>query len=200
MTQAFLIDALTGETVQRMEAPEESLDLFTPPDGFLLVKLGDGAAPIHTIETYMDDTLKVRERTVDEAVQLAVMKVKAREKVNARRAEAEAAGCETIRGKVDTDPDSQRRLHGAAVMALISKVSGAAYSVEWRMADNTDQTLSADELLSVVATVGTHIASCHVHSHELKAAIDSAANEKDLSAIDLSVGWPDDVPNQTAPK
>lgn len=190
-TQAFLIDAATGETVQRMSAPASELEAFVAPDGLILVILGEGAADIDATETYLDGTLKIRPRTSDPETEFAVARVKVREAVKDKRQYTENYGCATIKGRVDTTPDSQLKLNGAATMALIAKMTGQPFALAWTMADNSTVTLNADEMIAVASAAGVHVSACHERARILKAAIDAAQDQAELDAIDIASGWPD---------
>ncbi len=189
-TKAFLVDLATGETVQRMTAADSELDAFVPTEGLIVVKLGEGAADIEATETYLDGTLKLRERAIDPEIEFAVARVKAREAVNARRELAEGLGCETIAGPVETDQYSQLKLNGAATMALIAKVMGAPFALTWTMADNSIVDLNADTMIAVASAAGVHVAACHEWARVLKAKIEAATAIEQIDAIDIEAGWP----------
>ena len=193
-TQAFLVDIETGETVQRMVAADDTLDAFVPRAGQIVVRLGEGAPDIEEAETYLDGTLKLRAREPDTELEFAVAKVKAREAVKAQRQRAETGGCETGLGLIDTDTDSQIKLNGAATMAIIAKVAGRAFLIDWTLADNSTVTLDADAMIALASAAGGHVSACHEHARGLKAAIERAADQKELAQIDIEAGWPNSPP------
>lgn len=118
---------------------------------------------------------------------LTDLKAQAKNVVRNLRDLAEWGGCNTSGGRVDSDPESQRKTNGSVTMALIA---GAAFSIEWRMADNSVVTFNHDQMIAVGVALGLHVSACQNRKNELDAAIDAASSETTLAAIDLTAGWP----------
>jgi hypothetical protein len=104
------------------------------------------------------------------------------------RNEAEWAGAMTPKGKMDTTPDSQRKLGGYVQMALIAKLNGQPFNATWTMLDNTNQAHTADELIMAGVYVGTHVANMHECSQAIRMAIYAATTIEEVEAIQ----WPSD--------
>lgn len=110
--------------------------------------------------------------------------------VKAARDAAEWAGCQTTLGRVDTDPDSQRKVAGAALAAVIAQAAGQPFAVDWTMQDN--QTIAHDgpATIAMGIVVGDHVAACHAVARAKRAEIAAASDEAAISAVDVSTGWP----------
>lgn len=121
------------------------------------------------------------------AVPLEQAKTVLRQAVKAKRDAAEWGGVTTPSGVVDSMPDSQRKISGAVTMALIA---GEAFTVEWRMADNSIVTLDRDAMVAIGVLVGQHVAACQARKNALDAAIQDAVDEAELEVIDINSGWP----------
>lgn len=108
--------------------------------------------------------------------------------VKALRDAAEAGGC-TVDGigRFDTDANSQRKLNGAVVLAMLG---GEAFGIEWRLSDNSVVALDAAQMIAVGAAVGAHVAACQYRKNTLDEALDLAADYEALIAIDIEGGWP----------
>lgn len=112
------------------------------------------------------------------------------ERVKARRDQAEWAGCDTALGRVDTDPDSQRKTGGAVQMAMIAQAAGAPFSIDWTMQDNSTVSHDAPAMIAMGIAVGQHVAACHEAALGKRAAIDAASTAEDIAAVDIESGWP----------
>jgi hypothetical protein len=192
MIQAFLVAEATGETVQRLCVPDPAaLETFPLAAGEQIVPFED-LADIESVETYLGEggAIYVRARSADPANALAVAKIAARAAVMIRRDQAEWAGCAGPLGRVDTDPDSQRKVGGAVQMAMIAQAAGQPFAVDWTMQDNSTETHDATAMIGMGLAVGQHVAACHECCLALKAEIDAAADEDALAAIDINAGWP----------
>lgn len=192
MIQAFVVDEATGVTVQRLGVPDlATLEAYPLSSGQQIIPFPD-ATDIETSETYLGESgaIYVRPRSFDSALQLEVAKVERRALAMARRNLAEWSGCETVVGRVDSDPDSQRKLGGAVQMAMIAQAAGAPFSIEWTLQDNTTALPDAAAMIQMGLAVGQHVSACHAHCLALKAAIDAAVDQDSLLAIDIDTGWP----------
>jgi hypothetical protein len=93
-------------------------------------------------------------------------------------------------GTAQSDIESMVKINGLVSMAMLAKQSAAAYSEVFTLADNSEVTLSADQMIGFGVAVGQHIAAVHARGRELRAAIDAAADQAALAAIDVTTGWP----------
>jgi hypothetical protein len=100
------------------------------------------------------------------------------------------AGCPTAKGVVDTNEDSQRKINGAATAALIAKVGGADWSIEWTMADNSVVPHDADEMIALGVSVAAHIAACQNAGTAVRTAIEAADTPQAVDQIDITAGYP----------
>lgn len=187
--QAFLVDASTGATIQRLTA--------ATPEAFGVVPAGadlvfyDGAESIETLETFRDgEAVQVRARVYDLGLLLDIAKVDARAAVMQQRDCVELGGCMTPLGRFDTDADSQRKVNGSVTMALIAQTVGQPFSVEWTMEDNSTVNHDAAAMIAAGIAVGQHVSACHARGVDLKAAIDAAESLAALAAINIEEGWP----------
>jgi hypothetical protein len=110
------------------------------------------------------------------------------EMVRAYRDERMASGCETPKGRMDTDPDSIAKLTGAVVTAQIVP----DFSVDWTMADNSTVTHSGADIIAAGLAASRHVAACHAVGVALRAQIDAAATNAEVRAVDPAAAtWPD---------
>ena len=77
------------------------------------------------------------------------------------------------------DEVSQQRLQGAVLRAQIDPEQ----SVDWTLVDNTAQTFTATEIKQVGLALAAHVDSCHVKARQLRAQIEAATSETELTAI-----------------
>lgn len=108
--------------------------------------------------------------------------------INTRR-DAAIAGGVTFNGwRFDTDPASVNNL--TAAVAFIQAAPGAGLqvpaSVSWRDQGNTDRALTPTQLVGLGAAIFTLVQTAHYTARQLKDAIDAAATEAAINAID----WP----------
>ena len=111
-------------------------------------------------------------------------------KVRARRDQAEAAGCNTALGRIDTDADSQRKISGAVQMALIALTAGQSFSVGWTMHDNTTVEHDAQAMIDLGLAAGAHVATCHAVAVAKRALIMAASTIAEVEAVSIEDGWP----------
>src|SRR5690349_3380329 len=94
----------------------------TPPDGMVAVEV---PFPAKDWSVALDSGEYV---VTPRPVPIEELRPQKWAQVKAARDKAEYAGCMTPLGRVDTDPDSQRKIAGAVQMAMIA---GEAFSLEW---------------------------------------------------------------------
>lgn len=100
--------------------------------------------------------------------------------VKAARDAAKSAGASSPYGFVDTDPTSLTNLSGAV---LAAQVTGAAFSVEWTMADNSVCALDAEAMIEVGLAAVAHAQTVHATGQVLRAAIYAAETIEAVEAI-----------------
>lgn len=86
----------------------------------------------------------------------------------------------------DGDSESQRRIQGAAQLATLAQATGQPFSIDWTLADNTQVTLTAAEMIGVGVALGQHINEAHGIARALRTQIDAANTPEELEAIQ----WP----------
>lgn len=92
-------------------------------------------------------------------------------------------------GGFDTDARAVQNIMGAVQMAVIAGMQNQPFTIDWRMIDNTTQTLDGPTMILVGATVASFVSAVYGRSWELKTLINSATNISDLEAVVLN-GWP----------
>lgn len=191
MIQAFILDEETGETRYRHSAATTAQIAMMPlPEG-CMGHIFEGEGSIADFETYLDGAeIKVRPRTPDLALDLMVAKINKRQAVALARNTHEWSGAATPLGRMDSDPDSQRKVNGAASMAMIASSAGQPFSIDWTMQDNSTVTHDAAAMMAAGVAMGEHVSACHDRAKVLKANIDDAADAAALEAIDIEAGWP----------
>lgn len=85
-----------------------------------------------------------------------------------------------------TDPTSQTKYVGAVVAAQISPLM----TLKWKLSDGTFVDLDASAITQVAMAVRSHIQACFDKEAELLALIETATNQTELDAIDITTGWP----------
>jgi hypothetical protein len=110
--------------------------------------------------------------------------------MKAARDTAEWAGCDAPLGRVDTDPDSQRKIAGAALAALIAHTAGQPFSVTWTMQDNSNVLHDAPATIAMGVAVGEHVAACHSVGRAMRSLVESTDDAAALASIDVRAGWP----------
>ena len=86
----------------------------------------------------------------------------------------------------DGDSESQRRIQGAAQLATLAQATGQPFSIDWTLADNTQVTLTAAEMIGVGVALGQHVNGAHGIARTLRTQIDAATTPEELEAIQ----WP----------
>lgn len=85
--------------------------------------------------------------------------------------------------RIDSDPDSQRKIAGLVQKALIK---GDDFSVVFRMQDNTTVVLDDQQMIAVGLAVSNHVENCQHQKNAADAAIEASGSLEELNAIDLA--------------
>jgi hypothetical protein len=145
-----------------------------------------GSGPIGAALAYPDDPTKIYDPATGSFVDnvtgersrlIAVAKV--------ARDAAQAGGCDTPKGRVDTDPDSRTKINVFYNVALGAKIEGVAYSVDWTMQDASIRTHSADEMIRLGGAVAVFLDAVHQAYLAKRAALNAATTLDALWAIVL---------------
>lgn len=110
--------------------------------------------------------------------------------VKARRDQAEYGDFAWDGSTFNADVESRNRIMGAVQLAALAASAGQPYSVVWTLADNSTRTLDAADMIAVGSTLGARVGAAHANAASLRSAINAAADEAALDAIDVSTGWP----------
>lgn len=92
-------------------------------------------------------------------------------------------------GVFQTDKVSTENIMGAVQMAVISVLVQQPFSLTFRLADDSEPALDAQDMIAVGAAVGVYRSAVYKRSWELKALVDAAESMEDLDAVVLD-GWP----------
>lgn len=104
------------------------------------------------------------------------------------REERSQAGCDTAKGVMDTSEASLINLLGADRMA---EKMGAAFTMSWTMADNSQIEHNAEDIQAAAMAVGVFRATVHGVSQMLRGQIEAAKNIEDILSIDIyNAPWP----------
>lgn len=117
-------------------------------------------------------------------------KERRRAAVTAIKDTKQASLAATSFGIVQNDAKSKTLMNGAVSMALVAKTSGQPFSITWTMADNSEVTLSADQMIQMGVETGSYVDAVQQYSNSLKAQINAASSIAEISAIDIEAGWP----------
>lgn len=113
-----------------------------------------------------------------------------KKRVKELRDQHEHGGVVTPYGVFDSDPDSQRKIAGAVIMAMIAAQNEQPFEIDWRLHDNSVVSLNTSEMIEVGVLIGQHVAACQQVKNTLDAEIELAETIEDLDAIDIFAGWP----------
>lgn len=80
----------------------------------------------------------------------------------------------------DYDEKARDRIN-SAIIAL--DVMGAGKTIEWTLADNTNVTVTANDLRGVIANVAVRSNQLHVKYRELKEQVEACTNKEELDNI-----------------
>lgn len=108
------------------------------------------------------------------------------EEIKEIRAQKEFGSFTWDNSEFDADSESQRRIQGAAQLAMIAASASQPFEIDWTLADNTVRTLSGADMISVGLALGTHVATQYEIARTLRTAIEATTTEEELNAIT----WP----------
>lgn len=132
---------------------------------------------------------------------LTVIKDRASASVMMKRDDRIASGI-TFGGKVyQTRPDDRENIAGAAQLALMAVINGAqAGDLRWHggdedfvwiAEDNSLTPMDAQTVMAFASAAADMKSACIFHARGLKEAIDAAADEAAVAAVDIEAGWPE---------
>jgi hypothetical protein len=152
------------------------------PDGYDPAKL----TPLP--EDFDEFTSVADPSTQSFVVDLSRAKAELWAKAKQKREQVRYGGCTTPLGRIDTDPESQRKINGAVTMAIIA---ADQFQVHWTMQDNTVMPHNAQDMITAGMLAGRHDSTCHAIGQWLRGAIFAATTCEQLDAIDINAApWP----------
>ena len=86
----------------------------------------------------------------------------------------------------DYDEKARDRINAAIIaLDMQSQLTGTEASLSWTTADNTEATVTANDLRGVIANVAVRSNALHVKYRELKELVENALTKEELDAIVL---------------
>jgi len=118
---------------------------------------------------------------------LAELKAAKSDAVRAKRWQFETGGTIVGGAPIRTDDTSQAKISGA--VALFDNDPTLAV-IDWEAQPGVWVTLDEPTMRAIGIAVGRHVQACFSNARLLIEAINAAANETELDAIDIGAGWP----------
>ncbi|WP_334182044.1 DUF4376 domain-containing protein [Novosphingobium sp.] len=174
-----------AEQVQFLEMTSGYLP--PPPEGYLWTECPTPATSYRI--SVADGQYHAIEYVEDPAVQLATAKRTKLDEVNSYRS-CRASVASTSFGLVEADETSRTNFNGAVSMARLSQEAGRPFSITWRMFDNSEQVLDAEQIIALGLEVAGYVNACYERSFALKNTIEAVLSLEDLAAVDITAGWP----------
>lgn len=120
---------------------------------------------------------------------VAKAKADKRAAINMVRDQIENDTAPTPFGVAQCDINSRDKINGAVLMALLATQQGQPFSVSWTMADNSQVTFNAQQMIQFGMAVGQYVATIHAKGVAKKAAVDACTTVDEVNAIDIEAGW-----------
>lgn len=111
---------------------------------------------------------------------LAQEKIKKWSEIKSQRAALEVEPIEFNGCSFDADMTSQQRIAGGVQFAILSNNE---WTIDWILSDNSTQTLSKTEMISLGVLLAERTASLYQRSQSARQQIDAALTLEELSAI-----------------
>lgn len=147
-------------------------------------------APLQTLESWLidapDSPLIGGAIVADPTDDLVAVKQRKRTQIQALRDAAEYGGFVWDGSAFGSDATSRARVTGAVLAALLALQSGNDFAVTWRLADDTQRTLSKTNMFAVGGAFFAHVQSVFETADMLLLQVDAAMNHADVEVI----AWP----------
>ena len=195
---SFVVFIDSGEIVQHGHCPEESLSLQGSQGRSVMAGDGDFDKFYvinNTITPYTDAELQSKNNLPDGFVWQMPQRIAVDKRALLDAQKQAWERMKTIRSTKESSPftcnglvyDANKiNITGGVQMASIAKSSGAAFSVNWTLADNTIKVLDADGMIAVGVTLGSLVDSIYDTASNLRTNI---YNTKTIADADAIV-WP----------
>lgn len=106
------------------------------------------------------------------------------EKVNEwRDAQKELPFTVTGIGEFSADQDSKANVDGAAQAALMAKLGGQPFTINWSLHDDSEITLDADQMQEVGLALMAHINTAHTTARGYKDQVKAATTMVEIEAV-----------------
>lgn len=138
-------------------------------------------------EIVMDCATGAVEQVALPALSLADRKAQMAAAVRARRWQVETGGIIVSGAPIRTDESSQAKISGA--VALFDN-DPTLTAIDWEAQPGVWVTLDETAMRAIGVAVGRHVQACFSNARSLIEAINAAAGDAALDAIDIGAGWP----------
>lgn len=136
---------------------------------------------------HMPDSIFYKGTMLEEPTAIAAARAESWTRIKYLRNNREHGGFDWRTYRVDSDPESQRRIQYAAQVAESSIRTGTDFQVEWTMADNRVAKLDAQAMLDLSAALWEHVRRQHFNAFEARKLISSSVAPQEA----LDVVWTD---------
>jgi hypothetical protein len=194
MNRFAIYDLITGRIIQLVQAPSEDVaDMLQNGQGLIQTDIGSPGRCY--VDVALDQVVNMPERPSpthiwdwsshawSDARSIGDKRAEKWAQIKKARNQAEFGTFTWDGSTFDSDAVSQSRIQGAV---LLASQLGEAFSQEWTLADNTQRTLNAAQMLQVGMALATHINQVHAHGRQLRAQI-NAADAEALAALHWDV-------------
>ena len=174
MQYCIIYNLRTGEVFLQGDAFATPAETQNPPEGFSALDLPFGIHP-NDLGNHIPELKEA----------LKAKAVTYREKII-------GGGCETSKGRVETDSMTLLKITGSSLGALVSNLTSAPFSVTWTLTDGSYILLSAEEMIGLGMEVLAHINNAHEACRLIFDEIDEKETVEDLLKIDIKNELPEE--------
>jgi hypothetical protein len=181
----FILWDEANEREERAVGVSHALQLGDPPEGFVWHPITGaiGTTTLAMVDGAMTEILRPKS--------LPSAKAERWQEALAFRSARQDGGCMTPHGRVDTDPDSQRKINGAATAALVTQLQNIAFPpIGWTMADNSVVVHDRASVIAMGLAVVSFLNDCQAAGTAIRNEIDAAETIEQVAAIDIKAGFP----------
>jgi hypothetical protein len=132
-------------------------------------------------ETGEVETVELPALTLNEA------KAAAMAAIRSKRWAVETGGVVINGATIRTDETSQMKLNGAVALFANDPTLTA---VDWEAQPGVWVQVDAATMKAIGVAAGRHVQACFSHARALSEAVNAAADQAALDAIDIGAGWP----------
>lgn len=114
---------------------------------------------------------------------LTDFKTQQRALIKEARTAAEYSGFTWGGSTFDSNAISQQRIASAVQLASLSKAANQPFSITWTLADDTQRTLTADEMIQVGLALGEFVQTNFKKAQALQQRIEAATTKEEVEAV-----------------